>query len=69
MSDIHDYTDIIDLPHHVSKFHPQMTMTERAAQFSPFAALTGHAEAISETEKLVSAEYISDNSSDEFNDT
>ncbi len=41
-----DYSDIIDLPHPISKKHPQMSMTERAAQFSPFAALTGHAEAV-----------------------
>ncbi|MBR1736840.1 MAG: hypothetical protein IJ736_07470 [Firmicutes bacterium] len=68
MSDIHDYTDIIDFPHHISKFHPHMTMTERAAQFSPFAALTGHAQAISETEKLVSAEYESVDSPEQFSE-
>lgn len=41
-----DYSDIIDLPHPVSQKHPRMSMAERAAQFSPFAALTGHAEAV-----------------------
>lgn len=46
------YDDIIDLPHHVSKKHPQMSMQDRAAQFSPFAALTGHNEAIKETQRL-----------------
>lgn len=38
----HDYDDIIDLPHHVSKTHPRMSMQARAAQFAPFAALTGY---------------------------
>lgn len=42
----HEYDDIIDHPHHVSKIHPQMSMQQRAAQFAPFAALTGHKEAI-----------------------
>jgi hypothetical protein len=46
------YQDIIDLPHHVSKTHPQMSRKDRAAQFSPFAALTGHGEAILETGRL-----------------
>ena len=43
------YDDIIDLPHHVSKVHPQMSMYNRTAQFAPFAALTGHEDAIRET--------------------
>ncbi len=46
------YDDIIDLPHHVSKSRPQMSVHDRAAQFSPFAALTGHGAAIKETERL-----------------
>lgn len=46
------YEDIIDLPHHVSSRHPQMPISDRAAQFAPFAALTGHKEAILETERL-----------------
>ena len=44
-----NYDDIINLPHPVSKNHPQMPMASRAAQFAPFAALTGYGEAISET--------------------
>jgi len=44
-----DYEDIINLPHHVSKRHPQMSMWNRAAQFAPFAALTGYDDAIKET--------------------
>ena len=41
-----NYEDIINLPHHVSKRHPQMSMWNRAAQFAPFAALTGYEDAI-----------------------
>ena len=51
-SDIHRYDDIIQLPHHVSKTHPQMPVSDRAAQFAPFAALTGHDAAIRETARL-----------------
>ncbi len=47
-----DYEDIINLPHHVSARHPQMPLLARAAQFSPFAALTGHEDAIRETGRL-----------------
>ena len=43
------YDDIINLPHPVSKTHRQMPMRDRAAQFAPFAALTGFEEAIEET--------------------
>lgn len=46
------YEDIINLPHHVSKTHPQMPLYDRAAQFSPFAALTGYEDAIRETARL-----------------
>ena len=42
------YADIINLPHHVSKVHPQMSMRNRAAQFSPFAALTGYEDIVDE---------------------
>ena len=40
------YDDIINLPHHVSKHHQPMSMLSRAAQFAPFAALTGYGDAI-----------------------
>jgi hypothetical protein len=43
------YDDIIKLPHHVSKIHPPQPMDKRAAQFSPFAALTGYDDAVEET--------------------
>ena len=46
------YEDIIHLPHHVSLRRPQMSMGDRAAQFAPFAALTGHEDAVKETARL-----------------
>lgn len=46
------YDDIIQLPHHVSPTRRPMSMHDRAAQFSPFAALTGHDAAIQETARL-----------------
>lgn len=46
------YDDIINLPHHVSTKRPQMSMLDRAAQFAPFAALTGYDAAIKETGRL-----------------
>lgn len=49
---MNQYEDIIELPHHVSQTHPQMSLVDRAAQFSPFAALTGHEAAIQETARL-----------------
>ena len=44
----HDYDDIINLPHYEPKHHPRMSMWSRAAQFAPFAALTGYDAAIQE---------------------
>ena len=46
------YNEIMGLPHHVSKNRPQMPMSDRAAQFAPFAALTGYDAAIKETGRL-----------------
>ena len=46
------YDDIIHLPHHVSQNHPQMPLRDRAAQFAPFAALTGYEAAVGETARL-----------------
>ena len=48
-----NYDDIINLPHHISKKHPQMSLEARSAQFAPFAALTGYEEMIKETEKVI----------------
>lgn len=44
-----NYENIIRLPHHISKSHPPMPISDRAAQFAPFAALTGYGEVIKET--------------------
>jgi len=46
-----NYDDILYMEHPVSKKHPQMSMINRAAQFSPFAALTGYEDAVDETAK------------------
>ena len=48
----HRYVDILGLPRPVSKNHAPMPLTERAAQFSPFAALTGYGDAVAETARL-----------------
>lgn len=47
-----NYEDIMELPHHVSATRTNMSMLDRAAQFSPFAALTGYGDAVKETEQL-----------------
>ncbi|MCI9341284.1 MAG: YolD-like family protein [Dorea sp.] len=49
---MHRYDDIIMLPRHVSKTHPPMPAADRAAQFAPFAALTGHYDAVKEAARL-----------------
>lgn len=54
------YDDIIDLPHHVSKTHPQMSRHDRAAQFSPFAALTGYDDAVDEAARLTENRLVPD---------
>ncbi len=53
-NDYSKYEDIINLPHHVSKKHPQMSLEARSAQFAPFAALTGYDAAVKETARLTS---------------
>ena len=58
MSAVFPYEDILYLPHHVSDTRPQMPMSDRAAQFSPFAALTGYDEVIRETARLTDREII-----------
>lgn len=52
MSEKFPYEDIIDLPPHISEKHPQPTMTERAARFAPFAAITGYEEMVLEEARV-----------------
>ena len=56
------YEDMIHLPHHVSQEHAQMTMQERAAQFSPFAALPCYGDAVKETARITDAKIELDES-------
>jgi hypothetical protein len=62
MNHFHKYDAIIDLPHHVSTRHTPMSALDRAAQFSPFAALTGHEAAIEETARLTETQHDLDDS-------
>lgn len=54
------YRDIIDLPHPTSRKHPRMSLEARAAQFAPFAALTGHKEELKEERRLTKNKIIQD---------
>ena len=54
------YDDIINLPHHTSSKHPRMTRSARAAQFAPFAALTGLDDEMEETARLTDKKIILD---------
>lgn len=51
------YEDIIDLPHHRSRKHPPMKVADRAAQFAPFAALTGFEDAVKETARITERKH------------
>ena len=59
------YDDIIRLPHHVSSTRPRMSAIDRAAQFSPFAALTGYDTSIKESARLTDARIELDDSQKE----
>lgn len=52
LKDLHQYDDIINLPPPTSKKYPRMSELDRAAQFSPFAALTGYEQALEQTKKM-----------------
>ena len=64
------YEDMWDMPHPVSRKHPQMSLYDRAAQFSPFAALTGHEAAIQEKARLTQRKIeLDENEKDQLNKT
>ena len=64
------YDDIINLPHHVSKNHPQMSLENRAAQFAPFAALVGYSEAITSSQELLDEKaLLADDKKEELEET
>lgn len=63
------YDDIIDLPHPVSLKYPPMTMSQRAAQFNPFAALTGYEEEVEEAGRFTDEErYLTEDSINVLNE-
>lgn len=66
MNNSSNYDDIIDLPHHTSSKHIRMSRASRAAQFSPFAALTGYDAEINEAARLTNEQLILDE--DQVND-
>lgn len=51
-NEVERYAELLYLPHHTSSRHPPMPRENRAAQFAPFAALTGHVDAVAETARL-----------------
>ena len=63
-----DYSDIINYPHYEPRNHPRMPLHDRAAQFAPFAALSGHADAIIETARQTDTQIeLSPDMTDELN--
>ena len=58
----HQYDDIIGLPHHQSEKRKHMSLHDRAAQFAPFAALTGYEDAVCEAGRLTDREIFPEES-------
>ena len=63
MAERFPYEDIVDLPHHVSRKHPQPTVADRAARFAPFAAITGYEEMVLEEARVTDVRIEMDESS------
>lgn len=65
----HKYDDIINMPHHISRRHKQMPLSDRAAQFSPFSALSGYGDAVKETARQTDRRiYLSEDAKALIND-
>lgn len=60
MNNEHKYDDIINLEHHISKKHKQMSLENRSAQFAPFAALVGYDNAVKETARTTDSKIFID---------
>lgn len=58
LQETHDYDDIINMPHHISRKHPQMARQKRAAQFMPFAALTGYEQVLAQTAEAAESAIV-----------
>ena len=63
---MHNYDDIIDMDYPFKLKHPRMSVSARACQFAPFAALTGHKESIDETSRITDEKKILDDDSKEL---
>lgn len=63
MAEYFPYEDIVNLPRHISKVHPQATMADRAARFAPFAAITGYEEMVLEEARVTDDRIEMDESS------
>ena len=60
MNNKQKYDDIINLEHHISKKHKQMSLENRSAQFAPFAALIGYDDAVKETARITDSKIFID---------
>ena len=67
--DPHRYDDMLDLPHPVSKKHQQMALLDRAAQFAPFAALTGYGEQVEDTAKTACERIMTEEAGETFEES
>lgn len=69
MNPTHQYDDILELPHHQSATRPHMSLHDRAAQFAPFAALTGHDDVLRQTREANERYYENLNKGESYEET